>query len=83
VQLVSGETAQWYSSQSSTSVLTTGASYSPSLTASTTYYVGCKNTTTSCETPTANRTAVTGTINALPTAPSSSNVQMVQFVEVA
>ncbi|NBA77617.1 choice-of-anchor A family protein, partial [Emticicia sp. ODNR4P] len=70
----SGETAQWYSSQSSTTVLTTGASYSPSLTASTTYYVGCKNTTTSCETPTANRTAVTGTINALPTAPSSSNV---------
>jgi hypothetical protein len=61
--------------------LTTGASYSPSLTASTTYYVGCKNTTTSCETPTANRTAVTGTINALPTAPSSSNVTNGAVVE--
>jgi hypothetical protein len=70
-----GQTVQWYASQSSTSVLTTGTSYSPSLTATTTYYVGCKDNTTTCETTSGTRQSVVGTVNPNLPAPSSSNVQ--------
>jgi hypothetical protein len=70
----SGQTVQWYASQTSTSVLTTGTSYAPSITATTTYYVGCKDNTTTCETATNSRQAVVGTVNPIPPAPSPSNV---------
>jgi hypothetical protein len=66
-----GQTVQWYASQSSTSVLTTGTSYAPSLTATTTYYVGCKDNTTTCETTTGTRQSVVGTVNPNLPAPSS------------
>jgi hypothetical protein len=69
-----GQTVQWYASQSSTSVLTTGTSYAPSITATTTYYVGCKDNTTTCETATGSRQGVIGTVNPIPSAPSANNV---------
>jgi hypothetical protein len=47
-----GQTVQWYASQTSTTVLSTGTSYAPSIAATTTYYVGCKDNTTTCETAT-------------------------------
>jgi hypothetical protein len=56
------------------SVLSTGTSYAPSIAATTTYYVGCKDNTTTCETATNSRQAVVGTVNPIPSAPSSSNV---------
>jgi hypothetical protein len=43
-------------------------------TATTTYYVGCKDNTTTCETATNSRQAVVGTVNPIPSAPSSGNV---------
>ncbi|MFY7890833.1 MAG: collagen-binding domain-containing protein, partial [Spirosomataceae bacterium] len=67
-----GQTAQWYSSTSSNTVLTSGSTYSPSVSSTTTYYVGCKDNTTLCETAGANRTAVTATVNPTPTAPTIS-----------
>jgi hypothetical protein len=70
----SGQTVQWYASQTSTSVLTTGTSYAPSITATTTYYVGCKDNTTTCETATNSRQAVVGTVNPIPSSPSAGNV---------
>jgi hypothetical protein len=77
-----GQTVQWYASQSSTSVLTTGTSYSPSLTATTTYYVGCKDNTTTCETTSGTRQSVVGTVNPNLPAPSSSMYKVAQYVVV-
>jgi hypothetical protein len=69
--MFTGQTVQWYASQSSTSVLTTGTSYAPSITATTTYYVACRDNTTNCETATGTRQGVIGTVNPIPSAPSS------------
>jgi hypothetical protein len=51
-----------------------GTSYSPSISATTTYYIGCKVTATTCETPAGSRTAVVGTVNPNLPAPASNQV---------
>ncbi|MCU0467967.1 MAG: hypothetical protein MUF58_05145, partial [Arcicella sp.] len=70
----SGQIPQWYSTNTGNSLLFAGNTYTPNVTTSTTYYVGCKNTTTGCETDAANRTPVTATINTNPPAPTGTNV---------
>ncbi|WP_146199269.1 choice-of-anchor E domain-containing protein, partial [Arcicella aurantiaca] len=59
------EAAQWYTSAG---VLFTNLTVSPTVT--TDYYVGCKNTSTGCETPSASRAKVTVTANPVPSAPT-------------
>jgi hypothetical protein len=66
----------------STSVLTTGTSYAPSITATTTYYVGCKDNTTTCETATNSRQAVVGTVIQSQVHQVQVMYQVVQFAEV-
>jgi hypothetical protein len=60
-------TAQWYAAATGGSSIATGASYTtPSLSATTTYYVSCKSSV-SCE---SGRTPVAATVNANATAPT-------------
>lgn len=66
----SGTTPTWYSSIASTSALATSAGYSPSISATTTFYVGCKDNTSGCETAGANRSAVVATVVNAPSAPT-------------
>ncbi len=65
----SGSVVDWYSSASGGTLLLSGvASYSsPSISVSTTYYAESRNTTTGCVSVT--RTAVTATVNTVPTLP--------------
>jgi SdrD B-like domain/Ig-like domain CHU_C associated len=57
----SGQTPQWYSGNTQTAtLLTTGTAYSPVITATTVFYVACKDDNTGCETLPANRRPVTG-----------------------
>lgn len=64
---VGGESYRWYSVSSGGSAITPATSISTS----TTYYVALYNNTTGCESST--RTAVTATINPIPSAPTASN----------
>ena len=66
-----GETIDWYAASSGGTALSSGStSYTtPSLNATTTYYAQARNSTTGCVSAT--RTAITVTINALPSAPSA------------
>ena len=64
-----GNSARWYTAETGGTLLSTGLSYSPNVTATTTYYVSGYNTTTGCESST--RTAVTATVNPVPTAPTN------------
>jgi hypothetical protein len=65
---VVGATIEWYATTTSTAVLFTGATYTPNINATTTYYSaarlsgGCVST----------RTAVVATINALPAVPTGT-----------
>ncbi|HVW94581.1 MAG TPA: PKD domain-containing protein [Mucilaginibacter sp.] len=69
----SGGTYQWYSTSTSSTVLATGATYTPTVTATKTYYVSYKSGSYE-----SSRTAVTATYSAAPTstftATSSVNV---------
>ncbi|SFQ28392.1 choice-of-anchor A domain-containing protein, partial [Pseudarcicella hirudinis] len=65
----SGQTPVWYADKVTTTALTTGNTYAPSIGTTTTYYVACKNTTTNCETAGADRKAVTATVNTTPGTP--------------
>ena len=62
-------TLTWYDAPSGGNVVNTGASFGPSLTTTTTYYVSCTNAF-GCEGP---RTSVTGTINPVPTVEITAN----------
>ncbi|MEO7529882.1 MAG: hypothetical protein ABIS69_00680, partial [Sediminibacterium sp.] len=63
-----GGTYRWYNAASGGNLLTTGNSYTtPSLTATTTYYV--ETTVSAC---TSSRTPVTVTVNAIPAAPTAT-----------
>ncbi|NVN95489.1 MAG: hypothetical protein HXX18_09430, partial [Bacteroidetes bacterium] len=66
-----GEGYNWYSSSTGGALLGTGLSFTtPSITATTSYYVTIYNTTTGCENP--NRTPVVATIiNSVPSAASN------------
>lgn len=66
----SGTTPVWYDSKASTVALSTGVGYSPSIVATTSYYVGCKNNISGCETVGASRSAVTATVVNTPSAPT-------------
>ena len=67
-----GGTYQWYDAATGGSLLQTGATYvTPTLTATTTYYVQTTNNGNI-----SNRTPVTVTINAIPTAPVAPAVQV-------
>jgi len=61
-------TLKWYDAASGGNVVNTGSNFSPTLTMTTTYYVSCTSAA-GCEGP---RTAVTGTINPIPGAPSTT-----------
>jgi hypothetical protein len=64
-------TINWYATNTSSTVLGTGASFTtPSLSANTTYYVGA--TANGCATP-SNRVAVTATVNAIPAVEAGAN----------
>ena len=63
-----GSTYKWYSSPTSTTVLSTSTVYTPPVSSSRTYYVTQESFTT-CESP---RTAVTATVNSVPSTPSGS-----------
>lgn len=67
-----GNTVRWYNFSTGGSVIQTGASYSPTISSTTTYYTSSYNTSTACES-TASRVAVTGTINAIPSAPTGNS----------
>ncbi len=63
-----GATAMWYAALTGGASIATGASFTtPSISATTTYYVSCKTTAGGCE---SSRTSVTATINLIPTAPT-------------
>jgi gliding motility-associated-like protein len=62
---------KWYDASTGGVLLGSGASYSPSITTTTTFYVSSVSAA-ACES--AARTAVIATMNALPSAPTSSNV---------
>ena len=66
----SGAVIDWYSAATSGTSLTTGASYTPSITASTTYYAQARNSTTGCIS--ASRTAVLASTASSTTAPTAS-----------
>ena len=68
---LSGHTLQWYTVASAGTASTTAPIPVTSSTGSTTYYVSQKNNTTSCEGP---RTAITVTINAIPTMTGAQNM---------
>ncbi|WP_262510387.1 lectin-like domain-containing protein [Pontibacter arcticus] len=60
---------RWYTAASGGTLLATNTNYNTgTITTTTTYYVSSYNTTTGCESTT--RTAVTATVNSIPTAPS-------------
>src|SRR5262249_33762365 len=61
-------TLKWYANSSGGSPVNTGPTYSPSLTSTTTFYVSCTSAE-GCEGP---RAPVTGTINPIPGAPSTT-----------
>ena len=69
-----GCTIDWYNAVSGGSIVGGGSgvtSFSPALTETTTYYAQARNTTTGCVSTA--RLAVTGTVNALPAAPSGAS----------
>jgi len=70
-----GETIDWYASSSGGGVLAGGSGTTtfttPVIAATTIYYAQSRNTTTGCGSST--RTAVTATVNALPSAPVGTN----------
>src|SRR6185369_8507247 len=62
---VAGTTIDWYTTITGGTFLGTGSSFTtPSISSTTTYYAGVRNTTTGCTSAT--RIAVTATVNALP-----------------
>jgi hypothetical protein len=63
----SGGTLKWYDMASGGTVVNTGATYSPNISQTTSYWVSCA--TANCEGP---RTQVTGTVNAIPAAPGTT-----------
>ncbi|HTH56911.1 MAG TPA: DUF6443 domain-containing protein [Cyclobacteriaceae bacterium] len=64
-----GNTVRWYDAATGGTLLATATSYAtPSLSATTTYYISSYNTTTACES-TASRVAVIATINPNPVGP--------------
>ncbi len=69
---LTGQVPQWHNANALASTfLIAGTSYSVSINATTTYFVGCKTTATSCETPAGSRTPVTATVNPNLPAPAS------------
>ena len=63
-----GATAMWYTASTGGASIATGASFTtPSISATTTYYVSCKTNTAGCE---SNRTPVIATINPIPYSPT-------------
>jgi gliding motility-associated-like protein len=68
---LSGHTLQWYTVASAGTASTTEPIPVTSSTGSTTYYVSQKNNTTTCEGP---RTAITVTINAIPSMTGAQNM---------
>ena len=69
---VEGMTYNWYASANSQNVLSTEATYTPSVNITTTYYVSAQNAD-GCQ---SERTAVTATVIALPAAPTVSNTNV-------
>ena len=71
------ETIDWYAAPSGGTALASGSSSStltfttPSISSTTIYYAEARNLTTGCTSAT--RTAVTATVNALPSAPTANN----------
>jgi hypothetical protein len=63
-----GGTLKWYDAATGGSQVATGTTYSPNISGTTTFYVSC----TTAEGCTSDRTAVTGTIHALPTVTASA-----------
>ena len=63
-----GGTLKWYDASSGGTVVNTGSTYSPNLTGTATYYVSCTSAA-GCEGP---RSPVTGTINPVPGAPTTT-----------
>ncbi|MDZ7896937.1 MAG: hypothetical protein U5N85_02755, partial [Arcicella sp.] len=58
------QSLSWYNGNTASSVfLFAGSAYSPTISATTTYFVGCKNSTTGCETAASARASVVGTLN--------------------
>lgn len=66
-----GSDLKWYDQSTGGSVVATGTSYAPNIAGTTTYYVVTYNPTTGCES--SPRTAVTATINTVPSVPSPTN----------
>ncbi|XZF16585.1 T9SS type A sorting domain-containing protein [Chitinophagaceae bacterium MMS25-I14] len=66
-----GGTLKWYDAASGGNVVNTGSSYSPNLSATTSFWVSCMSAA-GCEGP---RTQVTDTINAIPSAPSTTGAK--------
>ncbi len=65
-----GATAMWYAASTGGASIATGASFTtPSISATTIYYVSCKTNAAGCE---SNRTPVTATINPIPNAPTGT-----------
>ncbi|MEQ8363572.1 MAG: DUF6443 domain-containing protein [Cyclobacteriaceae bacterium] len=64
-----GNTLRWYANASTSSVLYTGTSYSPTISSTTNYYVSSYNTSTLCESANP-RIIVTATVNPVPGLPS-------------
>ena len=63
-----GATAVWYAASTGGASIATGASFAtPSISATTTYYVSCKTNTAGCE---SNRTLIIATINPIPNTPT-------------
>ena len=65
---VDGASIEWYAANTSTVVLFTGATYTPNITATTTYYAAARSAA-GCLSA---RTAVAATINALPAVPTGT-----------
>jgi hypothetical protein len=64
----SGGILKWYDMASGGTVVNTGATYSPNISQTTSYWVSCTSAQ-NCEGP---RTQVTGTVNAIPAAPGTT-----------
>ncbi len=68
-----GNTVRWYAASTGGSPLATATSYTtPSLSATTTYYISSYNSTTLCES-TAARIAITASVNSVPGSPSGTS----------
>jgi RHS repeat-associated protein len=68
-----GGIVEWYSDNTSgshTNSLAGGDTYSPTLTSTTTFYMGTYNPSTGCDTSPSARTAITGTVFAAPPTPN-------------